>query len=365
MLLRQLLAMIKTLNNLAAIELIRATLEIKQSKPDSQAVLRHLGKPDHAVADHDVKLWHQKVAQRLGMGRGDFYLVCQPNCDGFAVSLAYKHGLLAKVEPISGDLTVQSITDIARKVSSIPKRLTGAEPPAHLEVVGHLYVPMPDGVSRPAGGLSGLKLFVNGISSSTAGRVPANQWAALAYLKAAGFNVSSEIKLVRTPGEILAYYDTLAQNPSMRDFPCKGMTVKVNRFDRQSLLSESADGANWALSYGLPAKANADVATPKEAQGLARELLSKRQPLRGLNVAVEIKSAQLSALDGESKVQELGGSIIRDLNEKADYIIADNANRGMLKARLMKARTVGLRDFVVYCNNLQTMTRLDDLTAGI
>ena len=363
MLLRQLLAMIKTLNNLAAIELIRATLEIKQSKPDSQAVLRHLGKPDHAVADHDVKLWHQKVAQRLG--RGDFYLVCQPNCDGFAVSLAYKHGLLAKVEPISGDLTVQSITDIARKVSSIPKRLTGAEPPAHLEVVGHLYVPMPDGVSRPAGGLSGLKLFVNGISSSTAGRVPANQWAALAYLKAAGFNVSSEIKLVRTPGEILAYYDTLAQNPSIRDFPCKGMTVKVNRFDRQSLLSESADGANWALSYGLPAKANADVATPKEAQGLARELLSKRQPLRGLNVAVEIKSAQLSALDGESKVQELGGSIIRDLNEKADYIITDNANRGMLKARLMKARTVGLRDFVVYCNNLQTMTRLDDLTAGI
>jgi hypothetical protein len=98
---------------------------------------------------------------------------------------------------------------------------------------------------------------------------------------------------------------------------------------------------------------------------LARELLSKRQPLRGLNVAVEIKSAQLSVLDVESKVQELGGSIIRDLNEKADYIITDNANRGMLKARLMKARTLGLRDFVVYCNNLQAMTRLDDLTAGI
>ena len=265
MLLRQLLAMIKTLNPLAAMELVRATLEIKQSKPDSQAVLKHLGKPDHAVSDRDVKLWHQNVAQ--GLGKDDFYLVCQPNCDGFAVSLTYKHGLLAKVEPISGDLTVQSNTDIARKVSSISKRLIGTEPPAQLEVVGHLYVPMPDGVSKPAGGLSALKLFVNGISSSTGGRVPANQWAALAYMEAAGFNVSSEIKLVRTPGEILAYYDTLAQNPSVRDFPCKGMTVKVNRFDRQSLLSESADGASWALFYGFPAKANAAVATPKEAQG--------------------------------------------------------------------------------------------------
>jgi DNA ligase (NAD+) len=201
------------------------------------------------------------------LGKDDFYLVCQPNCDGFAVSLTYKHGLLAKVEPISGDLTVQSNTDIARKVSSISKRLIGTEPPAQLEVVGHLYVPMPDGVSKPAGGLSALKLFVNGISSSTGGRVPAKQWAALAYMEAAGFNVSSEIKLVRTPGELLAYYDTLAQNPSVRDFPCKGMTVKVNRFDRQSLLSESADGASWALFYGFPAKANAAVATPKEAQG--------------------------------------------------------------------------------------------------
>ena len=214
MLLRQLLAMIKTLNHLAAMELVRATLEIKQSKPDSQVVLKHLGKPDHAVSDRDVKLWHQNVAQ--GLGKDDCYLVCQPNCNGFAVSLTYKHGLLAKVEPISGDLTVQSITDIARKVSSIPKRLIGVEPPAQLKVVTHLYVPMPDGVSKPAGGL-----FVNGISSSTGARVPANQWAALAYLKAAGFNVSSEIKLGRTPGEILAHYDTLAQNPSVRDFPAR------------------------------------------------------------------------------------------------------------------------------------------------
>ncbi len=87
--------------------------------------------------------------------------------------------------------------------------------------------------------------------------MPANQWADLAYLKAAGFNVSSEIKLARTLSGILVYYDRLVQKPNIRDFSCKGMTVKVNRFDRQSLLSESADGAKWVLSYGSLAKANA------------------------------------------------------------------------------------------------------------
>ena len=179
--------------------------------------------------------------------------------------------------------------------------------------------------------------------------MPANQWAALAYLKAAGFNVSSEIKLERTLSGILVYYDTLVQNPNIRDFSGKGITVKVNRFDRQSLLSESVDGAKWALSYGFPAKANAAVATPEEAQALALELLSKRQPLRGLNIAVEIKSTQLSVLDVENKVQELGCSIIRGLNKKADYIITDNADWGMLKAKLMRARTVGLLFTFLFC----------------
>jgi hypothetical protein len=179
--------------------------------------------------------------------------------------------------------------------------------------------------------------------------VPANQWAALAYLKAAGFNVSSEIKLERTLSGILVYYDTLVQNPNIRDFSGKGITVKVNRFDRQSLLSESVDGAKWALSYGFPAKANAAVATPEEGQVLALELLSKRQPLRGLNIAVEIKSTQLSVLDVENKVQELGCSIIRGPNKKADYIITDNADWGMLKAKLMRARTVGLLFTFLFC----------------
>jgi len=127
------------------------------------------------------------------------------------------------------------------------------------------------------------------------------------------------------------------------------MTVKVNRFDRQLLLSESVDGAKWALSYGFPAKANGAVATPEEAQALALEFLSKRQLLRGLNIAVEIKSTQLSILDVGNKVQELDGSIIRSLNKKADYIITDNADWGMLKAKLMRARTVGLLFTCLFC----------------
>ena len=48
-------------------------------------------------------------------------------------------------------------------------------------------------------------------------------------------------------------------------------------------------------------------------------------------------------MDVVNRVQELGGSIVRGRIEKADYIIIDNPDRGMLKAKLMQARTVGRR----------------------
>ena len=67
----------------------------------------------------------------------------------------------------------------------------------------------------------------------------------------------------------------------------------------------------------------------------------------------------------EKKVQKLGGSIVHGINGKADYIITDNYEKSMLKARLMQARPVGLRQFIHCCNTLGAMKRLDDIIARI
>ena len=48
----------------------------------------------------------------------------------------------------------------------------------------------------------------------------------------------------------------------------------------------------------------------------------------------------------EKKVRELGGSIVRDIKDRADYIITDDSEKSMLKARLMQARPVRLREFI-------------------
>ena len=42
----------------------------------------------------------------------------------------------------------------------------------------------------------------------------------------------------------------------------------------------------------------------------------------------------------------MGGSIVRDIKDRADYIITDDSEKSMLKARLMQARPVRLREFI-------------------
>lgn len=321
--------------------------------------VRSLTDPDLASSEQDVKFWHQEITQLLG--RSDFYMVCEPICDGFAVSLAYENGILTKIVAVGGGPLDHSITDTLRKVPGVPKRLAGTEPGSYLEVLGNLYVPLPD-IGHEAGERSSLKLLANGISSSAGGRVPSNQWAALAYLKSLGFDVSRESRLARSPQEVMRRHQTLAESANSRQYPCAGMTVKVNRFDHQSLLAEQENTAAWAISYGFP-----DVPyshQPGKNGESAQPTPARRQPLRGLSVAVEIESDKPSAQQVEEKVVQLGGSIVRDTSGKADYIITDSPQDSMSRARPNLVRAVGVKEFVGYCNRLQVISRLDEMVAG-
>ena len=361
---RQLLASMMRMSGQRVVDSDQSAVVAEQSSPTRQ--IRSMARLDRASSDHDVKLWHQQVAKLLG--RNDFYLVCEPMCDGFAVSMTYKNGVLDKAVASDGDLVGQVITDTIRKAPGVPRRLTGTELPSQIEVMGNLYTPVPDGAKRAAGGRSPLRLFVHGISYSVGGRVPANQWSALAYLRAVGFHVSGDIKLARTPQEVLGHHQTLAGNASGRDYPCRGMLVKVNRFDHQTLLASREDGANWALAYAFPTAVSGEPLA--DHHGGPRSMPAqpqpvRRQPLRGRTVAVEVRSDQHSVQQVEKKVQELGGQIVRGVKGRADYIITDNAEKSMLKARLMQARTVGLREFLLYSNSLQAMSRLEAIIARI
>jgi len=364
MIIRQLFARTKPASGQQAAEAIQSAVEA--ALPIAKPHIRRFAKPERASSDHDVRLWHQEVVQRLG--RNDFYLVCEPSCDGFAVSMTYENGDLTSVVATDGDIRGQAVTDTLRKIPGVPKRLTGTDLPIHLEVLGNIYVPVLGGVKQPNNNRSGLRLFVHGISSSVGGRVPANQWSALAYLRAVGFDVSSDIKLARTSQEVLSHYQMLANKANVGDYPCRGMLVKVNRFDHQAVLSVHEDSANWALSYGFPPGPRTDlraIDSPSAQTQPAQPLPARRQPLKGLSVVVEVRSARPSVLQVENRVQNLGGTIVRNVKDNADYIITDNAEKSMLKARLMRARTVGLGDFIRYCNNMQVMSRLDDLIARL
>ena len=296
MIIRQLLARTRLIGGQRLAKTVQSSTEAEYSIPRPQIQIRTLARPDHATSDHDVRLWHQEIAQRLG--RNDFYLVCEPSCGGFAVSITYRHGQLVKAVATGGDRKGQVITDTVRKLSDVPKRLTGTGPPVHLEVLGNLYVPAPANAEKPDSRHSALRLLAHGILSSAGGRVPANQWAALAYLRAVGFDVSAEIKLARTLQDVLSHHQALAQNAKGTGYPCRGMIVKVNRFDHQSLLASGEDGAAWALSYAFPGGPTSNnrqrdmpsaLPRPTKPQPVLQKP-AKQQPLEGRSVAVEIRS---------------------------------------------------------------------------
>ena len=94
---------------------------------------------DNAFSLEEVQAWAARVDKAVDESPA---MLCELKVDGLAVDLVYAEGRLRSVATRGDGRVGEDVTYNASFIPGIPKALTGAKPPALLEVRGEIYFPL-------------------------------------------------------------------------------------------------------------------------------------------------------------------------------------------------------------------------------
>lgn len=221
------------------------------------------------------------VSNKIGE-RVDRAYCCEMKFDGLAVSLRYEDGVLVQAATRGDGEYGEDVTENARAIASIPKKLKGADDfvmqyPKVLEVRGEVL--MPRSVFKAINEvlvLQGKKPYVNprnaaagslrlldsesvkqrglifyAYSVANADELPyiKQQSTWLSQLKDWGFPVFDVIRVTKEPHELIDYHQTALTLREKLDFDIDGVVYKIDSIDLQKQLGFSGREPRWATAH--------------------------------------------------------------------------------------------------------------------
>ncbi|WP_417911360.1 NAD-dependent DNA ligase LigA [Candidatus Electronema sp. PJ] len=233
---------------------------------------------DNVFAAEELDAFAEKVQRRLNSS-AQLTWTAEPKIDGLAVELIYEHGLLIEGSTRGNGLVGENITANLRTVRNIPLCLDAAAP-ERLAVRGEVFLPRGDFAELNRQRTEqGQQLFANPRNAAagslrqldskiTAARplscciygiadlrsVPCQNMAELfVWLEQMHLPVNPLVKICHNLAEIKAHYLRLQQLRHELDYAIDGMVVKVNEFNLQEQLGNTARAPRWAVAWKFAA----------------------------------------------------------------------------------------------------------------
>ena len=228
----------------------------------------------------ELRAWYVRAQKQL-LGDSAPALICEPKIDGLAFSLIYQDGRLASGATRGDGVRGEDITANLRTLASLPQRLNSAEPPAHVEVRGEVYLPLAEferlnkerasageaAYRNPrntaAGALRqadpavtaerGLAAFAYQVDVGGA-EPPASQTAALAWLKDVGLPVNPLAHRVTGVEEAIACCEEWARLRPELSYEIDGVVVKIDDSRAQRQLGATGHEPRWATAWKFAAE---------------------------------------------------------------------------------------------------------------
>jgi DNA ligase (NAD+) len=234
-----------------------------------------------------------RIRRALALDEGDAPVeyVAELKFDGLAMSLRYEAGVLVQAATRGDGETGEDVTANIRTIGQIPLRLPADAPPV-LEVRGEVYMARDDfdalnekQRAKIAAGAKGEKTFVNP-RNAAAGAVrqldsgiaahrplsffayglgdiaPADQggpafathMAMFQQLKAWGFPVAEQTRVVRGADELIAFHQHIGNTRDQLPYDIDGVVYKVNSLALQRQLGFVSREPRWAVAHKYPAQ---------------------------------------------------------------------------------------------------------------
>ncbi len=257
---------------------------------------------DNAMDLGELDAWLNKT--RAAIGHQVDYC-CELKIDGSSIALTYENAVLTRAATRGDGSVGENVTDNIRQIDDIPSWLTtdcgAAKFDEPIEVRGEVFMPRTsferlnkeiqeknDAITEhnakiETGELTGRKIalkksFANCRNAAAgslrqkdsavtaqrdlasfiyaiadASQLPVNsQHEFLDWLRAAGFNVNPNIKLVSSEQEVHDFCENALSMRSELDYDIDGVVVKVDSFALQEELGFTAKAPRWAIAFKFP-----------------------------------------------------------------------------------------------------------------
>ena len=233
---------------------------------------------ENAFADDDVADFDDRVRKFLGRAEAVAY-TAEPKIDGLSLSLRYERGLLVQAATRGDGEVGENVTENARTIADIPKRLTGA--PDVLEVRGEVYMSHADfaalnlrqvavgekSFANPRNGAAGsLRQLDARITAARPLRFFAYAWGevseplattqfgAIQRLDSLGFQTNPLTMRCDGPEAMLAEYRRIEAMRATLGYDIDGVVYKVDDLALQARLGFRSATPRWAIAHKFPAE---------------------------------------------------------------------------------------------------------------
>lgn len=216
---------------------------------------------------------------KTGLYMDEIEYVCELKFDGVAISLIYENGILKQAITRGDGVQGDDVTTNVKTIRSIPLKLHG-DYPEKLEVRGEIFMPHnsffalnkekedvgEQPFANPRNATSGsLKLQDSAEVAKrnldcflyylyTEKSLYSTHYDSLMALKSWGFKVSPYTVKCENIQEIHAFINKWDTERKNLPFDIDGVVIKVNKFNLQDLLGNTAKNPRWAISYKYKAK---------------------------------------------------------------------------------------------------------------
>ncbi len=235
---------------------------------------------NNAFLDSELEAFDKRIRDTLGQKNVEYAV--EPKFDGLAITLTYENGVFIQGATRGDGYTGEDVTHNLRTLKAIPLRLRTDKPPRLLEVRGEVLMLKRDFeklnqtqaekgdklFANPRNAAAGslrqldpkitakrpLTFFAYGLGVAEGVPTLASHSAAMDYLEAMYFPVSTARTTVNGLAGLKSYYEKIGQLRNTLPFDIDGVVYKVNAFNLQNELGFVSRAPRWAIAHKFPAQ---------------------------------------------------------------------------------------------------------------
>ena len=331
---------------------------------------------DNAFSEDEVRDFDRRIQERL-KSTGPVRYSAEPKLDGLAVSARYQDGSFVQGATRGDGETGEDITQNLRTIKALPLRLQGKKFPKVLEVRGEVFMPFAgfrrfnqEAAARgeksfinPRNAAAGslrqldprmtaarpLDLFIYGVGVVEGGELPALHSETLQQLRALGFKICPQSKVVESIEGCLAYYREMGAARAALPYQIDGVVYKVDDVNLQRKLGFISRAPRWAIAHKFPAEEALSVIRGIEFQVGRTGALTPVARLEPTFVGgVTVSSATLHNMDELTRKDVRVGDTV--VIRRAGDVIPEVA-RVLPERRVDGAQLVALPSVCPVCGN--------------